>query len=225
MTTAGCIRVFDSQGDAYKQAFQIFLDHTDQKRNAKRWLQQVVDDLPSRNVFIDAGAGNGEITRGFAGAFNRTIASGWGNAETGGWWTVAGSPWNWSVSPGAGNVNVGAGGQELAYLSTFTVQDVDILEKVILPRCSGNSSCNAYVLGRYTPAYSPTYYRVGVVQGAGRPNIFLRAQRNDGSNLASDIDTGLPAADGAAVLLRVEFIGIHPHDQRRLRAYVDQRRQ
>src|SRR5204862_242178 len=28
MTTAGCIRVFDSQGDAYKQAFQIFLDHT-----------------------------------------------------------------------------------------------------------------------------------------------------------------------------------------------------
>jgi len=74
MTTPECIRVFDSQGEAYKQAFQIFLDHTDQKRNAKRWLQQVVDDLPSRNVFIDAGAGNGEITRGFAGAFNRTIA-------------------------------------------------------------------------------------------------------------------------------------------------------
>ena len=145
-----------------------------------------------------------------ADTFNRTIASGWGNAETGGWWTVAGSPWNWSVSPGAGNVNVGAGGQELAYLSTFTVQDVDILEKVILPRCSGNSSCNAYVLGRYSPAYSPTYYRVGVVQGAGRSHIFLRAQRNDGSNLASDIDTGLPAADGAAVLLRVEFIGVNP---------------
>ena len=74
MTTAGCIRVFDSQGDAYKQAFQIFLDHTDQKRNAKRWLQRVVDDLPSRKVFIDAGAGNGEVTRAFAGAFDRTIA-------------------------------------------------------------------------------------------------------------------------------------------------------
>ena len=74
MTTPECIRVFDSQGEAYKQAFQIFLDHTDQKRNAKRWLQQVVDALPSRNVFIDAGAGNGEVTRGFAGAFDRTIA-------------------------------------------------------------------------------------------------------------------------------------------------------
>src|SRR5207249_3699645 len=74
MTTAGCIRVFDSQGDAYKQAFQIFLDHTNQKRNAKRWLQRVVDDLPSRKVFIDAGAGNGQVTRAFAGAFDRTIA-------------------------------------------------------------------------------------------------------------------------------------------------------
>ena len=68
------IRVFDSQGEAYKQAFQIFLEHTDQKRNAKRWLQRVVDGLPARNVFIDAGAGNGEVTKAFAGAFDRTIA-------------------------------------------------------------------------------------------------------------------------------------------------------
>ena len=68
------VRIFDSQGEAYKQAFQIFLDHTDQKRNARRWLQQVVDGLPARKVFIDAGAGNGEVTRTFADAFERTIA-------------------------------------------------------------------------------------------------------------------------------------------------------
>src|SRR5438874_4235102 len=68
------IQVFDSQGEAYKRAFHIFLDHTDQKRNAKRFLQKLVDRLPNRNVFIDAGAGNGEVTKAFAGAFNRTIA-------------------------------------------------------------------------------------------------------------------------------------------------------
>ena len=71
MTNQEHIRVFDSQGEAYKQAFQIFLDHTDQKRNAKRWLQQVVDDLPMRKVFVDAGAGNGEVTRAFTAAFDR----------------------------------------------------------------------------------------------------------------------------------------------------------
>jgi hypothetical protein len=68
------IRIFDSQGEAYKHAFQTFLDHTDQKRNAKRFLQKVVDTLVARNVFIDAGAGNGEVTKAFAGAFTRTIA-------------------------------------------------------------------------------------------------------------------------------------------------------
>ena len=74
MTDQERVRIFDSQGEAYKQAFQIFLDHTDQKRNARRWLQQVVDRLPARKVFIDAGAGNGEVTRTFADAFERTIA-------------------------------------------------------------------------------------------------------------------------------------------------------
>jgi ubiquinone/menaquinone biosynthesis C-methylase UbiE len=74
MTHEERIRIFDSQGAAYKQAFQIFLDHTDQKRNAKRWLQQVVDRLPRRNVFVDAGAGSGEVTRTFTQAFERTIA-------------------------------------------------------------------------------------------------------------------------------------------------------
>jgi ubiquinone/menaquinone biosynthesis C-methylase UbiE len=74
MTDQERVRVFDSQGEDYKQAFQIFLDHTDQKRNARRWLQQVVDRLPVRKVFIDAGAGNGEVTRNFADAFARTIA-------------------------------------------------------------------------------------------------------------------------------------------------------
>lgn len=74
MTDQERVRIFDSQSEAYKQAFHIFLDHTDQKRNARRWLQQVVDGLPARNVFIDAGAGNGEVTRTFADAFARTIA-------------------------------------------------------------------------------------------------------------------------------------------------------
>ena len=105
-------------------------------------------------------------------------------------------------------MTVGAGGEERAYLSSFTVQDVDVVERVVLPKCNTNH-CDAFVLGRYSPAYSPTYYRVGVVQGAGG-DVFLRAQRNDGSNLVSDLDTGIPAADGAQVMLRVQFQGANP---------------
>ena len=74
MTTEECIRIFDSQGQDYKDAFQIFLDHTDQKRNARRWLQRAVEGLASRRVFVDAGAGNGEMAKTFAPSFKRTIA-------------------------------------------------------------------------------------------------------------------------------------------------------
>jgi hypothetical protein len=140
--------------------------------------------------------------------FNRTMVRGWGNADVGGWWTVVGSPWNWSTGAGAGTVTVGAAGEERAYLSRFTVRDVDLVEKVVLPKCA-TSTCDAFVLGRYAPAYSPTYYRVGVVQGASG-DVLLRAQRNDGSGLASGLDTGIRAADGAQLMLRVQFHGANP---------------
>lgn len=156
-----------------------------------------------------------------ADSFQRTVTSGWGSADTGGWWTVVGSPWSWSVSAGAGNVTVGANSEERAYLSSFTIQDVDVVEKVVLPRCSGSSTnCDAFVLGRYAPAYSPTYYRVGVVQGAGRADIFLRTQRSDGTSLGSDLDTRLTAANGAVVWLHVEFQGVNPTAVR-ARAWLD----
>ena len=74
MTPPEFVQVFDSQGEDYKRAFQVFLESTDQKRNAKRYLQGLVDNLPARKVFIDAGAGTGEVTKAFAPTFDRTIA-------------------------------------------------------------------------------------------------------------------------------------------------------
>lgn len=143
--------------------------------------------------------------------FQRTVTSGWSAADTGGWWTVVGSPWSWSVSSGAGAVAVGAGGQELAYLSQLTVQDVDVTETLALPRCTGSgANCDAYVVGRYSAAYAPTYYRIGVVQGTGRPDIFLRAERSDGASIGGDLDTHLSAVDGAAVQVHVELVGVNP---------------
>jgi SAM-dependent methyltransferase len=59
---------------AYHQAFQVFLDHTDQKVNARRWLDGLVQTLPARRAFLDAGAGNGQVTAWFLKQFDRTIA-------------------------------------------------------------------------------------------------------------------------------------------------------
>jgi len=68
------VRVYDSRSAAYHQAFQVFLENTDQKVVARRWLDELVRELAARHVFIDAGAGNGQVTAWFLGSFERTIA-------------------------------------------------------------------------------------------------------------------------------------------------------
>ena len=144
-------------------------------------------------------------------SFNRTVGGGWGTADQGGNWTVLDSPANWSVTPGVGSISVPATGQQRGVLSSVSVQDVDLLAKIALPRCSGSgTNCDAFLLGRVTGGTSPSYYRVGVVQGQGRGTVFLRAQRSDGSSLAGDLDTRIPAADGVAVWVRAEFQGTNP---------------
>ena len=65
---------YDSQSEAYREAFDVFLRHTDQKLTARQWLEQLVGGLPHRGVFIDAGAGEGTTTAWMAGRFGRTIA-------------------------------------------------------------------------------------------------------------------------------------------------------
>ena len=69
------IKVYDSQSSAYHQAFQVFLDHTDQKVKAQQWLNRLVKTLPWQRTFIDVGAGNGKVTSWFIDSFNHTIAT------------------------------------------------------------------------------------------------------------------------------------------------------
>ena len=68
------IQVFDLQGAAYKHAFEAFLKHTNQKRNARAWIQDFVEHLSARETLIDAGAGTGELTGWLAPGFRQTIA-------------------------------------------------------------------------------------------------------------------------------------------------------
>src|SRR3989442_7901997 len=74
MANERTIAVYDSLSREYHRAFQVFLDHTDQKLKAQKWLTDLIDRLPSRRVFIDAGAGHRKVTTWFTGRFGRTIA-------------------------------------------------------------------------------------------------------------------------------------------------------
>jgi SAM-dependent methyltransferase len=74
MSDQKLLNVYDSQGDEYSRAFSVFLAHTDQKAKANAWLEQEVKGLANRDVFIDAGAGNGQLTGWLAPRFRKTIA-------------------------------------------------------------------------------------------------------------------------------------------------------
>jgi SAM-dependent methyltransferase len=68
------VATYDSLGSDYGRAFAVFLAHTDQKDKARTWLDRAVGELPSRRVFIDAGAGTGKVTAWLINRFERTIA-------------------------------------------------------------------------------------------------------------------------------------------------------
>lgn len=68
------IKVFNSHSKDYHQAFQVFLNHTDQKQKAKEWLETFIRKLHHKHVFLDAGAGNGKVTAWIAEKFDRVIA-------------------------------------------------------------------------------------------------------------------------------------------------------
>jgi trans-aconitate methyltransferase len=68
------LRSFTSSGEDYRDAFRVFLDHTDQKKNALAWLDRAVSELPARGTLIDAGAGNGVLAARLSPQFARTIA-------------------------------------------------------------------------------------------------------------------------------------------------------
>lgn len=152
--------------------------------------------------------------------YNRTVTNGWGSSDVGGSWSIDGTASNWSVSPGEGTISVAPGGEQRAGLSSVSVQNADIMTKLVLPMGSQSGSSDAYVLGRFTDGSTPSYYRVGLVQYPGASTIWIRAQRADGSYVTPDLNTGIPASPGATVFLRVEFQGTNPTSIR-ARAWAD----
>src|SRR5437016_2047946 len=140
--------------------------------------------------------------------FARTVSSGWGSADVGGAWTLLDSASTWSVAPGTGSITTPANGQARGILEGAIAQDVDLVAEIVLPRCASN--CDAFLVGRASSGSAPSYYRVGVLQNTSAGSVSIRAQRGDGTNISGDVNTGIAAADGVALWLRVQMQGINP---------------
>jgi PKD repeat protein len=83
--------------------------------------------------------------------FGRTTATGFGTADTGGAWTVAGSASNYSVGGGTGNIRLAtAGSGPSAYLNSVSSTDSDVTVDVSLDKVPNGGGGFVAVVGRGT---------------------------------------------------------------------------
>lgn len=137
-------------------------------------------------------------------AFARTVAGGWGTADTGGAWTTGGSASRFSVDGGAGRLEMAGGLTLSAQLGDVSDTATDVTVRAWADDVpSGNSYLT--VQGR----------RVGGDHLGGRLKLFpdgrveVHTVRN-GTPLAGGTVTGLTFAAGDPLLVRVQVTGTSP---------------
>ncbi|MBH1935949.1 class I SAM-dependent methyltransferase [Streptomyces sp. AV19] len=67
-------RMLDMSSEEYRHVFEIFLAGTDQKELSGAYLDRLAGELPRRRVFLDIGAGRGDLARHMTRHFERVVA-------------------------------------------------------------------------------------------------------------------------------------------------------
>ncbi|MCB0913128.1 MAG: PKD domain-containing protein, partial [Propionibacteriaceae bacterium] len=81
-------------------------------------------------------------------AFGRTVASGWGDADTGGSWTVS-SPSYMAVGSGVGTMRMNAGSGRSAYLNSVSGRDVELSTTVSYEKvATGGGTYTSFIARR-----------------------------------------------------------------------------
>lgn len=68
------INVYESHSSQYVEAFELYTRHCSEQQKATAWLKELVERLPSKRLFVDAGAGQGFKTEPLTDMFEQTIA-------------------------------------------------------------------------------------------------------------------------------------------------------
>jgi PKD repeat protein len=144
--------------------------------------------------------------------FGRTEAAGWGTADLGGSWIVAGSTSLYSVGSGVGVFQASKGGQSpRAQLATFSAQDVDITAQVIVPALPSAGTNRVWVAGRST-GWGQEYYLRANLSSTGAVSSVQLIKRVGGvdTTIGSAVVNGLTLAAGETLDLRLQLSGTNP---------------
>ncbi len=136
-------------------------------------------------------------------AFSDDVASGWGSADVGGAWslTVAGS---FSVSGGAGNLQMAAGSGPSAYLNGVSARDVDLVTALRYDKAATGTIYTSMVARRI----GTSDYRVKVRSTATSTALDLvRTIAGTETVLASQVVPGFVMTPADEINLRLQAVG------------------
>jgi PKD repeat protein len=137
--------------------------------------------------------------------FGRTSATGWGSADVGGAWTVAGSASLYSVGNGVGSISLArAGSGPNAELKSVSARDVDVTTDVSLDKVPNGGGVYFFLAARNTSAGSVKAQLLYKNDGSVVIQL-LRTVGGSDTVLAQKTVSGLTATD--TVRLRFAAVG------------------
>ena len=150
------------------------------------------------------------VTAAAKDGFGRTVANGWGSAETGGAWTRTGTASQYSVANGVGTQFLGAAGWNTSMaLTGVSTTDSDLRTSVSLDKTPTGTGTYVYVTGRKVAANSE--YRAALrFRADGTAVVGLSAFKGSttGTTLAAEkVVPGVKVAPGTTVNVRLEVSG------------------
>lgn len=142
-----------------------------------------------------------------ADGFGRTVASGWGTADTGGAWSVLfGAASSLSVSDGAGRISLNASESRNAMLPGTDYADVDMQVDLSLAQAPADGAAYTGLVARYSTSDANYTVRVWLRNDG---SVWLVPQRGS-TVLAAVPVSGLTRAAGDSFTLRASITGSSP---------------
>lgn len=141
-------------------------------------------------------------------AFDRTVSSGWGSADTGGAWTTTTAASNFAVVGGVGTMRMAAGSGPSAYLQSVSSANVDLVTTLAYDKSlTGGGTYTSVVVRRI----GTSDYRVKVrATGTGTALDLVRTISGTETVLATQNLTGLVLTAGEEFNLRLQAEGSAP---------------
>ena len=162
----------------------------------------------SRAVTVSAPAANTVLA---ADAFGRTVAGGFGTADTGGAWTLSGGTTNFAVNNGTGAVTLGtAGASRSAFLNSVATAAFDGSVTVSADKIANGGGMFASLLGRRA---NNNDYRAKIKVGSnGAVSLYLtKVINNAETTIAGPLAiAGLTMAANDPVVIRLSLTGTAP---------------